>query len=78
MNGAAVLEMARTFDGTKLKQLREARGVSKETLAGAAGCSVPTITNIETGKHEPKGGLLGRLADALGLRHVDDFYRVTK
>lgn len=78
MSGAAILEMTRTFDGTKVKVFREARGVSKETLAGAAGCSVQTITNIESGTHGPRGSLLGRLADALGLRHVDDLYRVTK
>ena len=65
--------MARTFDGTRIRALREKRGWTVDKLAGEAGCSRQNIINIEKGQ-KPKAPLLGQLADALGVS-VEDFYR---
>ena len=43
--------------------------MSQEQLADAAGVSLKTITNIETGATTPQNGKLVAVLDALGLPH---------
>ena len=55
----------------KLKQLREARGLSQAALAkkvGRGGVSREYIARLETGKHDPPLSTLEKLAKALGVR----------
>jgi transcriptional regulator with XRE-family HTH domain len=54
------------FLGEKVRQLREARGLSQEQLARLSECSIWTIHRIETGKVTPLASTLARIAVALG------------
>lgn len=63
-----------------LKQLREARGLSRQELADMAGISSAAIGYYETGKREPQASTLVSIAAALHVSvddllgyHVDDF-----
>lgn len=51
--------------GRTLRMLREARGWSRETLAGNAGVGVATISRIELYGRTPSLGVLYLLAGAL-------------
>ncbi len=53
--------------GNRLRQLREARGVSMRTLATMSGLSANALSMIERGKTSPSVSTLYRLADALGV-----------
>ena len=59
--------------GNRLRQLREARGVSMRTLATMSGLSANALSMIERGKTSPSVSTLYRLADALGIP-VTDFF----
>lgn len=59
--------------GNRLRQLREARGVSMRTLATMSGLSANALSMIERGRTSPSVGTLYRLADALGVP-VTDFF----
>ena len=59
--------------GTRLRQLREARGVSMRTLATMSGLSANALSMIERGRTSPSVSTLYRLADALGIP-VTDFF----
>ena len=59
--------------GNRLRQLREARGVSMRTLATMSGLSANALSMIERGKTSPSVSTLYRLADALGVP-VTDFF----
>jgi DNA-binding XRE family transcriptional regulator len=50
-----------------LKQWRERRGLSLRQLGEQSGVSYVTISNIETGKLDPRLSTLARLARALGI-----------
>ena len=51
--------------GGEVRRLRRSRGMSQESLAAQAGCSVPWLSNVERGKKTPSIELLGRLAEIL-------------
>jgi transcriptional regulator with XRE-family HTH domain len=52
--------------------LRLAHGLTQEELAQRAGLKQPTIADIERGRSKlPGADIRRRLADALGIRHVD-------
>ena len=53
--------------GTRLKELREARGVSMRALATKSGLSANALSMIERGKTSPSVSTLYKLADALGV-----------
>jgi transcriptional regulator with XRE-family HTH domain len=56
----------------RLKQLREAAGMSQQSLAVAAGLSVGMVSQIEQGRREnPRVATLTVLADVLGIT-LDD------
>jgi transcriptional regulator with XRE-family HTH domain len=58
---------------TKLKELREAKGLSVRGLAREAGVSTETIYSVEHGHRQPSVRTLGKIARALGVE-VKDFF----
>jgi transcriptional regulator with XRE-family HTH domain len=52
----------------RIKDLREARGLSQEALAAKAGIHRVSLANIERGAKEPTFDTLERLAKALKVR----------
>lgn len=53
--------------GDKLKQLRQAAGLSQAALGARAGVSARTIRHSEQGRHVPQISNLKAIADALGV-----------
>jgi transcriptional regulator with XRE-family HTH domain len=51
----------------RLKQLREAKGLSQAALADKVGVSREYIARLETGKHDPPLSRVEKLAKALGV-----------
>ncbi len=52
--------------GTRVRELRRKRGLSREQLAVAAGTSSSTMFRLETLEDIPKVEILERIADELG------------
>jgi transcriptional regulator with XRE-family HTH domain len=52
---------------TRLRELREARGISMRTLAARSGLSANALSMIERNKTSPSVSTLYKLADALGV-----------
>lgn len=52
---------------TRLRELREGRGISMRTLATKSGLSANALSMIERGKTSPSVSTLYKLADALGI-----------
>ncbi len=57
----------------ELKRLRRLRGLTQQELAERSGVSQYTITEIETGRREPRPSTLRKLARALDVE-VSDFF----
>jgi DNA-binding XRE family transcriptional regulator len=57
----------------KVRELRERRGMSREALADAAGCSVQTVMLLERSAHCPKLSTARRVAAALSVT-VDELF----
>lgn len=56
------------FSGTRLKAVREARGLDQQTLADAAHTTQSLISMLESGKRpNPEYATVVRLARALGV-----------
>lgn len=53
--------------GTRLRELREMRGISMRALATKSGLSANALSMIERGKTSPSVSTLYKLADALGV-----------
>lgn len=53
--------------GTRLRELRELRGISMRALATKSGLSANALSMIERGKTSPSVSTLYKLADALGI-----------
>lgn len=53
--------------GARVRQLREARGLSREQLGVYAGTSASTVRNIEDGRKSPTLRSLEGIAQALGV-----------
>lgn len=53
--------------GERLKQFREARGLTQEQLAIAIGVAKTTVTGYERGNREPDVAKIKKLAAALGV-----------
>jgi transcriptional regulator with XRE-family HTH domain len=65
--------MARADDpqpalGAAIRELREKRGVTQETLAYESGVTVGTLSLIERGKSNPAWGTVKRIASALDVK----------
>ena len=58
----------------KIKEHREALGITQEDLAKAVCASQPSVANWEAGRAWPKAQDLPALARALNCRHIDDLY----
>ncbi len=56
-----------------LKEWRQALGVSVRVLEARSGVSLASIVRVEGGRQDPTVGLLGKLAEALGIEVVDLF-----
>lgn len=62
------------FNGKKLKQIREKKGLTKYALAKNIGLvNQASIDRYESGGAVPGGKRLGKLARVLGVK-VDSFY----
>ena len=57
--------------GTRIRSLREAKGISQEQLAGAVGMVRNNISRIEGAKHRPRLDTMERIAKALKVSVVD-------
>jgi transcriptional regulator with XRE-family HTH domain len=57
----------RPIDRNRLRAAREARGLSRERLAAAAGISTRTIARAELGEAQPVRVVVVALAMALGV-----------
>lgn len=55
----------------RIRELREAQGMTQEALGEAAGVSVDAITRIESGKRTPTLETLAKIAGALGVSAKD-------
>lgn len=53
--------------GAAVRSLRQARGLTLEALADAAGMNVTYLSDIERGRSNPTIGKLGDLAMVLGI-----------
>lgn len=60
--------------GTRIKQAREATGLSQRDLAAACGLSAMAISKYERGELTPSSQALGALAEAMNVR-VEYFFR---
>lgn len=56
-----------TFVGERLTEAREARGLSKSSLAQIAGLKKQSISNYENGKQKPKAEALAALSQVLNV-----------
>ena len=59
----------RIIFGLRVKQLRQAKGLSFQELSKASGVSVSYLNEIEKGKKYPKEDRIAQLAKALGVSH---------
>jgi transcriptional regulator with XRE-family HTH domain len=55
----------------RLKELRQARGMTQETLARKAGVSRAYLARLEMGRHDPPLSRLRKLAKALSVTVAD-------
>jgi ribosome-binding protein aMBF1 (putative translation factor) len=58
--------------GRRVRELREARGISQAELARRIGSSQSVIARLELGGAEPRFVLLERVAQALGAQLIVD------
>jgi transcriptional regulator with XRE-family HTH domain len=57
--------------GTAVRKLREAGELTQEDLAEAAGITVRTLSQLETGNANPTWATVGDIARALGVSIAD-------
>jgi transcriptional regulator with XRE-family HTH domain len=62
----------RSVDGRRLRTLREARGITRQQLADAAGISLRTLAGAELGESQPFPVVVAALAVALEVE-VESF-----
>jgi transcriptional regulator with XRE-family HTH domain len=60
--------------GSRLRSIRDQRGLSLRALAERCGLSINAISQIERGENSPTVASLHRLATALGV-HITDFFQ---
>ncbi|MGF1472405.1 MAG: helix-turn-helix domain-containing protein [Rubrobacteraceae bacterium] len=58
-------------DGTRLRELREAKALSVRDLAQEAGVSTDTVTALEKGRRKAWPRNVRKLAGALGVEPVE-------
>jgi transcriptional regulator with XRE-family HTH domain len=57
--------------GKAIRQLREKREITQEGLAEAAGITVRTLSQLETGNSNPTWATVGDIGRALGVSIAD-------
>jgi transcriptional regulator with XRE-family HTH domain len=57
----------------ELRRIRRMRGLSQQDLAALSGVSQFTITEVETGRREPRPSTLRKLAEALDIEVAELF-----
>jgi transcriptional regulator with XRE-family HTH domain len=57
--------------GNRVRQLREAEGISVRGMEKFTGIHAPVLSRLEHGHHLPSLPVLARIADALGVRVAD-------
>ena len=62
--------------GANIRQLRKARGLSQEDLAGEADLAMRHLGRIERGQGNPTVEVLGKLAAVLGV-HPRELFSTT-
>ena len=62
-----------SFNGSRLRELRTAAGLSAEVLAAQAHCHPDTVYRAELGQFVPRGNHLAGLASALGV-DIGEFF----
>ena len=67
-------EVERMALAHRLKELREAAGLSQAALAKRIGTKPPGIARLESGRFAPRIGVLHKVATALGVRLRIQFY----
>jgi transcriptional regulator with XRE-family HTH domain len=55
----------------RLRQIREGKGMTQDTLAKKAGVSRAYLSRLEMGRHDPPLSRLRKLAKALGVPVAD-------
>lgn len=58
----------------RIKELRQAQGLSQTALAKMAGTTQNTISSLETGQYSPTAYLSGLICMALDCKWEDCFY----
>ncbi|MGB7726258.1 MAG: helix-turn-helix transcriptional regulator, partial [Dehalococcoidales bacterium] len=53
--------------GERVRELREAKGLSISDLAIKAGMKRPNLSRLEHGRHQPSLETLERIAESLGI-----------
>ena len=71
MNAPMAHTLPRSRLGERVRDLREARGMTLDALAKEAGVSRKTIVNVQSGKHSPSLEKLAQIAAALGVSVSD-------
>lgn len=71
---ARLLRIRRAALGSRLRQLRAARGLSQEALARRAGINRSYYSKIETGSQSPTVDRLHQIAAALHV-HISELFR---
>lgn len=69
-----LLRVRRAALGSRLRQLRDARGLSQEALARRAGINRSFYSKIETGAQSPTVDRLHNIAAALHI-HISELFR---
>jgi transcriptional regulator with XRE-family HTH domain len=64
----------RKFNPEKLYQARVLKRLSQEEVAKRAGITQARVSEYERGVKTPGADVLGALADALGLKSIDELY----
>jgi len=59
---------------TLLVQRRHELGLTQQQLADKLGCLQLSVSNLETGKHDPTPAMLEKLCKALGLEYDVSVY----
>lgn len=59
---------SRIYIGTRIKELREERGLTQAELAEKSGLLQANLARVESGKYSTGLDILGRIASSLGCR----------
>ena len=61
------MENTKKLLGTRIKEIRKAKGLTQEQLAESIGIEIPSLSNIENGKNYPNSETITKIAKGLGI-----------